>query len=60
MTTPHTLDRYPHEDATAPTTEYAPGSAEEKRLVRKIDLHLVPMVWLMYIMVRHASGPRLG
>lgn len=59
MTTPHTLGRYPIDAAAAPDVdsivvpagEYSPGSAEEKRLVRKIDLHLVPMVWLMYIMV---------
>lgn len=29
---------------------YVPDSPEEKRLVRKIDLHLIPMLWFMYIM----------
>lgn len=31
-------------------TAYVPDSPEEKRLVRKIDKHLLPMLWLMYIM----------
>ncbi|GMK53978.1 hypothetical protein CspeluHIS016_0105640 [Cutaneotrichosporon spelunceum] len=30
--------------------EYVPGTAEEKRLVRKIDLHLIPMLWIMYVL----------
>ena len=29
---------------------YVPDSPEEKRLVRKIDKHLLPMLWIMYIM----------
>lgn len=29
--------------------EYVEGTAEEKRLVRKIDLHLIPILWAMYI-----------
>nr|XP_019043076.1 hypothetical protein I302_08787 [Kwoniella bestiolae CBS 10118]OCF22006.1 hypothetical protein I302_08787 [Kwoniella bestiolae CBS 10118] len=28
---------------------YVPGSDDEKRLVRKIDRHLLPMLWLMYV-----------
>ncbi|OCF55072.1 hypothetical protein L486_07182 [Kwoniella mangroviensis CBS 10435] len=28
---------------------YVPGSDEEKRLVRKIDRHLLPMLWIMYV-----------
>lgn len=28
---------------------YVPGSEEEKRLVRKIDLHLMPTLWIMYV-----------
>lgn len=27
---------------------YVPGTEEEKRLVRKIDRHLLPMLWVMY------------
>jgi hypothetical protein len=30
-------------------TQYVSGSAEEKKLVRKIDRHLMPMLWVMYI-----------
>jgi hypothetical protein len=29
---------------------YVPQSAEEKKLVRKIDLFLMPMLWIMYIL----------
>ncbi|WWC85182.1 uncharacterized protein L201_000040 [Kwoniella dendrophila CBS 6074] len=28
---------------------YIPGTDEEKRLVRKIDRHLLPMLWIMYV-----------
>lgn len=28
---------------------YIPGTPEEKALVRKIDRHLLPMLWVMYI-----------
>ncbi|WVQ78516.1 hypothetical protein IAT38_000602 [Cryptococcus sp. DSM 104549] len=28
---------------------YVPGSIEERKLVRKIDRHLIPMLWLMYV-----------
>lgn len=31
-------------------TAYVPGTDEEKRLVRKIDRHLLPMLWVMYVM----------
>lgn len=30
--------------------QYAPGTEAEKRLVRKIDLLLLPMLWLMCVM----------
>jgi hypothetical protein len=30
--------------------DYVPGSEEEKRMVRKIDRHMMPMLWLMYIL----------
>ena len=29
---------------------YVPQSAEEKKLVRKIDLFLMPILWIMYIL----------
>ncbi|KAK1998781.1 retrograde regulation protein 2 [Colletotrichum falcatum] len=29
---------------------YVPGTAEEQKLVRKIDLTLLPMLWLMYVL----------
>lgn len=29
---------------------YVPDTPEEKALVRKIDLHILPMLWVMYIM----------
>lgn len=34
---------------SAAAQEYVPGTAEEKRLVRKMDLHLMPILWVMYI-----------
>lgn len=30
--------------------EYVPGTDEEKALVRKIDLFLLPTIWLMYLL----------
>lgn len=30
--------------------EYVPDTPEEKKLVRKIDIHLLPMLWVMYIL----------
>ncbi|KAK7430521.1 hypothetical protein QQZ08_003040 [Neonectria magnoliae] len=30
--------------------EYQPGTAEEKKLVRKIDCFLMPILWIMYIL----------
>lgn len=29
---------------------YVPGTEAEKKLRRKIDLHLMPMLWIMYIL----------
>lgn len=31
-------------------TSYVPDTEEEKRLVRKIDLFLLPTIWLMYLL----------
>ncbi|PWN48435.1 MFS general substrate transporter [Violaceomyces palustris] len=30
--------------------EYIPGSEEEKRMVRKIDRNMMPMLWVMYVL----------
>lgn len=40
------------EDAVrmAALANYIPDTDEEKRLVRKIDLFLMPMLWIMYIL----------
>lgn len=29
---------------------YQPGTTEERKLVRKIDFFLMPMLWIMYIL----------
>lgn len=29
---------------------YVPDTDAEKKLVRKIDLHLIPILWIMYIL----------
>lgn len=29
---------------------YIPDTDAEKKLVRKIDLHLIPILWLMYVL----------
>ncbi|KIW53739.1 hypothetical protein PV05_09285 [Exophiala xenobiotica] len=34
-------------EAAAP--EYVEGTPQEKRLVRKIDMHLIPILWAMYV-----------
>lgn len=48
---------YEHEDvvlkADDPSLEidrYVPGTDEEKKLVRKIDSYILPMMWVMYLM----------
>lgn len=33
-----------------PQNEYIPDTEEEKKLVRKIDLFLLPAIWLMYLL----------
>ncbi|KAL2803269.1 major facilitator superfamily domain-containing protein [Aspergillus granulosus] len=30
--------------------DYVPGTEEEKKLVRKIDLYILPMMWIMYLL----------
>jgi hypothetical protein len=29
---------------------YIPNTDAEKKLVRKIDLHLIPILWIMYVL----------
>ncbi|BEI83018.1 hypothetical protein CcaverHIS002_0308860 [Cutaneotrichosporon cavernicola] len=43
-------DMYEKPEVEAPVAEYVEGSIEEKRLVRKIDIHLLPMLWIMYVL----------
>jgi hypothetical protein len=38
-----------HELAEA-LRNFVPGTAEEKKLVRKIDFYLMPILWVMYIL----------
>ena len=41
----------PSSVATGPNgISYIPGGDAEKRLLRKIDMHLIPVVWFMYVM----------
>ncbi|KAM5341782.1 hypothetical protein ACJ41O_014813 [Fusarium nematophilum] len=37
-------------DASSGAESYTPGSEEEKRLVRKIDMYILPMMWIMYLL----------
>jgi hypothetical protein len=40
-----------HPEALAAWNEpYVPGSDEERRMVRKIDAHMMPILWLMYVL----------
>lgn len=41
-----------HSDAKvveSATPGYVEGTPEEKKLVRKIDMHLIPILWAMYV-----------
>ncbi|KAJ7471892.1 major facilitator superfamily domain-containing protein [Mycena latifolia] len=38
------------EEFTGAMDKYQPGSEAERRLVRKIDMRIVPTVWLLYVM----------
>jgi hypothetical protein len=35
---------------SVPYNGYVPDTDEERRLVRKIDLYLLPSMWLMYLL----------
>lgn len=52
-------DEVAHYDATDPSVDrdfvYVPDTEEERRLVRKIDMRLIPMLWVMYIL-NYVSG----
>jgi hypothetical protein len=39
----------PTKGAKFDTIDYVPGTQEEKLLLRKIDRHLIPMLWIMYV-----------
>ena len=43
-------------DAVSVDGGYVPGTDEEKRLVRKIDLYLLPQIWLMVGLHRWFRG----
>ncbi|KAF4816677.1 MFS transporter prlL [Colletotrichum siamense] len=48
-----TSDQHEHaigKDVDLPAVDYVPGSDEEKKLVRKIDMYLLPLMWLMYLL----------
>lgn len=38
------------EEMTIAPQNYVPGSDEEKKLVRKIDFVLLPLLWWMYVL----------
>jgi hypothetical protein len=37
-------------ELTEALRNYIPGSDDEKKLVRKIDFFLIPILWIMYIL----------
>jgi hypothetical protein len=37
------------EEANKALQDYVPDTPEEKKLVRKLDMTLMPMLWIMYI-----------
>ncbi|KAG9645997.1 hypothetical protein KCV04_g3522, partial [Aureobasidium melanogenum] len=44
-------DCEPQRDNTVAALDgYIPDSQEERKLVRKIDLYLLPTIWLMYLL----------
>ncbi|KAF5026964.1 hypothetical protein F66182_994 [Fusarium sp. NRRL 66182] len=50
----HSVEHADHvvdaKDGLSTTDGYTPGSDEEKKLVRKIDLYILPMMWIMYLL----------
>lgn len=45
---PEVLDDPKAPDGSA--RSYVPGTEEERQLVRKIDLYILPTMWLMYLL----------
>ena len=41
------MDHTQKDDAAV---SYVPGTAEEKALVRKIDMFILPTMWIMYLL----------
>lgn len=39
-----------HQHAAALGLDYVPGSAAEKKLLRKLDFRLLPCCWVLYIL----------
>lgn len=37
-------------EASSEMNDYVPGTDAEKKLVRKIDCFLLPMMWVMYLL----------
>ena len=50
------LDVLPSDKATR-ELEAANKSPEEKALVRKIDLYLMPSIWFLYLLAVHTPPP---
>jgi hypothetical protein len=45
------------ETATSSDEDISVKSAEEKALVRKIDMYLMPSIWFLYLLAVSASRP---
>ncbi|KAF4466485.1 allantoate permease [Fusarium albosuccineum] len=50
MSIEHADDAIDVKDSSSGTDAYTPGTEEEKKLVRKIDLYILPMMWIMYLL----------
>ncbi|KAK9485766.1 major facilitator superfamily domain-containing protein [Lipomyces starkeyi] len=44
------VESMPKQELVQELANYVPGSAEEKKLLRKIDLALIPCLWIMYVL----------
>jgi hypothetical protein len=42
---------------TSSDVSSVPKSAEEKKLVRKIDLYLMPSIWFLYLLAASTPSP---
>ena len=43
-------DTTPEDEITAALREYVPGTKEEKAMIRKVDMFIIPILWLMCIL----------